>query len=266
MIKLNKLIITLGLLLILSYTSCHLLRKPSVSPEKQPDIEAFQNIRNTNVEFETFQARMSVNARMNTQSQSLSANVRLKKDSIIWISIAPFLGIELFRAVITPDSIKAINRIERTYFTEDSEVINNILNTSLNFEMIQAVLLGNDFSGFTHESIHSSIEEEQYQVFLKNRRPGAYQSNPFNHTIWFDPAIEKISRHLLEDIKENYTFDVKYADFRNIDLGIIPFEMSISALSNQGIINMDINYSRVHFNREVSFPFNVPKRYKKIHN
>ncbi len=40
----------------------------------------------------------------------------LQKDKIIWISInATLLGIEAFRAVITPDSVKVLNKLDKVY-------------------------------------------------------------------------------------------------------------------------------------------------------
>ena len=54
---------------------------------------------------------------INTDGKTeFSASVRIKKDSAIWISISPALGIEIVRVLITKDSIKIIDRFNKKYY------------------------------------------------------------------------------------------------------------------------------------------------------
>ena len=47
------------------------------------------------------------------QEINFSTNIRIRKDSIIWMSIRAPIGIELFRALLTPDSIFFMNIITK---------------------------------------------------------------------------------------------------------------------------------------------------------
>jgi hypothetical protein len=40
-----------------------------------------------------------------TESSGFKATIRMRKDSLIWVSITPALGIEMIRVMITPDSL-----------------------------------------------------------------------------------------------------------------------------------------------------------------
>ncbi len=118
-----------------------------------------------------FGAKISVDSDINNQTNSFSANLRIKKDSAIWISISPALGIEVARVLITPDSLKFINRINGTYFKGDFKYLNELLQIEVNFKMIQAILLGNVY---LHYSIEQYIRDRENTEFvlstLKKRR------------------------------------------------------------------------------------------------
>ena len=44
-----------------------------------------------------------------------NAFVRLRKDSLLWVSINVALGIEAFRLLITPDSVKVLNKLDKVF-------------------------------------------------------------------------------------------------------------------------------------------------------
>ena len=54
----------------------------------------------------------------NNETSSFDVNLRMKKDSAIWISITPLLGIEVARVLVTPDSMRILDRIGKTYLSD----------------------------------------------------------------------------------------------------------------------------------------------------
>ncbi len=46
----------------------------------------------------------------------------MEKDKAIFLSVAPFLGIEVARVLITPDTVKFINRLQSRFFVGDIEI------------------------------------------------------------------------------------------------------------------------------------------------
>ena len=48
-------------------------------------------------------------------SNKLKLNIKIKKDSAIFVSIANILGVEITRALLTKDTIKLIDRINKNY-------------------------------------------------------------------------------------------------------------------------------------------------------
>jgi hypothetical protein len=131
--------ITLLVIIIAIMGSCRTTR--DVTPVSEHLRRSPQSLvaamHNNHANFEHFSTRFSGSALIDNQNYNVSGNIRIHKDQAILISIAPVLGIEVARALITPDSVKFVNRLEGTYFAGDMSFINNMLNTDLDFYMLQ---------------------------------------------------------------------------------------------------------------------------------
>jgi predicted transcriptional regulator len=73
------------------------------------------------------------------ETKSVKGKIFVKRDEYIFVNIN-FLGIELGRAEITPDSIKFINRIEKTFYFGNIETLNAIYKIDLSYSQIEALI------------------------------------------------------------------------------------------------------------------------------
>lgn len=76
---------------------------------------------------------------------SVNANLRIRRGEIIRISVAPFLGIEVARIDITPKHILAVDRMNKRYVEVGFSEISGMLNTELDFNIIQSLMLNEIF-------------------------------------------------------------------------------------------------------------------------
>ncbi len=212
-----------------------------------------------------FGAKVSVDSDINNQTNSFSANLRIKKDSAIWISISPALGIEVARAFITPDSLKFINRINGTYFKGDYKYLNDLLQIEVNFKMIQAILLGNIY---LHYSIEQYIRDRENSELvlstLKKRRIrrdiDVEIPQILTQEIWFSSFQNKIVRMEMQDYRPVRKFTVNYLQFEKVDDLSMPYKLIITAQADKHV-KIDLEYSRMTINKELNLPFNIPENY-----
>src|SRR6056297_340448 len=59
----------------------------------------------------SFSAKVSAEVKLPDQSNSFRATLRIRRDSAIWASISPALGIEVFRLLCTQDSVLYIDKM-----------------------------------------------------------------------------------------------------------------------------------------------------------
>ena len=212
-----------------------------------------------------FGAKASVNSDINNQTNSFSANLRIKKDSAIWISISPALGIEVARALITPDSLKFINRINGTFFRGDYKYLNELFQIEVNFKMIQAILLGN---AYLHYAVEQYIRDRENTDLvlstLKKRRIRREVDleipQILTQEIWFSSLHNKIVRMEMQDYRPVRKFTVNYLMFEKVDEMTLPNKFIITAQADKQV-KIDLEYSRMTINKELNLPFNIPEDY-----
>ena len=95
----------------------------------------------TNTAFLFLNAKGKAQINMKGNKQGANLALRLRRDSIIWVS-ASLVGIEGVRAVLTRDSVRVLNRLEKTYFSGGYDYLSKLLNVPVSFVQMQALLLG----------------------------------------------------------------------------------------------------------------------------
>jgi len=232
----------------------------------------FEKLKQSEIHFSNLSAKFSAEYTVDKKKTSLSGQLRIKHDSIIWISISPLLGIEMARVELTNDSAKYINRIESRYFVRDFAYINDLLNNTLDFDMVQAFLLGNDFSFYENGKFRASIDNSNYKLttaerhklkkYLRNNE--AVGNIPLQH-IWLDPSNFKITLVLVKELEnDNRKFEANYAGFQQISGQLFPTELSFFIETGNKKVTIKLSYSRIVIDQQQSFPFRIPENYKPI--
>ena len=74
----------------------------------------------------------------------LSGQLRIRKDSLVWLSITATMGMEVLRAKVSNDSVWIVNRLEKTYLTEPLDTVSAQLGMPLSLPLVQTLLLDNN--------------------------------------------------------------------------------------------------------------------------
>ena len=120
------------LVLLLVATSCS-VRKKMVKPEHPQS-------------FEWLTAKMDIEAESNgTVYNDLTGQLRMRKDSIVWLSVTASMGMEVIRAKISADSVWILNRMEKTYLAGPVDSLELLYGGELAYRLqfVQYILLGN---------------------------------------------------------------------------------------------------------------------------
>jgi hypothetical protein len=218
----------------------------------------------------TMSARASVSTDIGGASTSFNINVRMKNDSIIWISISPLLGIEVARVVATRDSIKFLDRLNKQYSATDYRYINETLDLNVDYDIMQGVLTGNIFS-YKKNKFNSVYIDDKFYILSTLSKKKIIRtleeddpSKPIIQDMWVDDTTYRITKLSIEDKRVSKKMTTDYSDFRGTDGGLFPYKSStkISASKN---INIDLEFTKLSLNRELSYPFSVPDTYEQIY-
>ena len=95
--------------------------------------------------FEWLIANMDIQAEENDMTYNdLSGQLRMRKDSIVWLSVTATMGVEVMRAKVSNDSIWVLNRLEKNYLAEPLDTVSAQLGMPLSLPLVQTLLLDNN--------------------------------------------------------------------------------------------------------------------------
>lgn len=239
--------------LIFLFSAC---KRNAISHTSAP--EKLNKVNVVNLDFTTFSAKGRMQFENNGEQLNTGLTIRMKKDSVIWISIIPALGIEVARVRITPDSVAMINRLERTYFADNVQSLKSRFNIDLTFNMVQALLVGNYVPG--QDGNEKVMAAEPVQHTRQNL--GAAVLDQFISTESY-----KLKKLQISDPESPNAITVDYSDFEN--LGTKPLAKSILVVANTVKDNQtkkmiaSININKVEVDtKDLAFPFAIPAGYR----
>jgi len=257
------------LFLLIILASCSSQRKIIKAPIKEEGAEfLFKKLKEHELQYNWFTAKFSAEYKNKGQTNSFNGQIRIRKDSVIWLSFSPALGIEVFRMMLTQDSVKFINRMNNTFFAGDYNYVNRYLNTNIDFDLLQSFLTGNDLSFYENGKFRAVIDNGIYKLatadrmklkkFVRNKQENL---RVLIQNIWIDPENFKITHANVKEIREpNTQLESKYSAFEKIGEQLFPKEMSFD-ISADNNLSVTVSFSKIAINTSQAFPFKIPQSY-----
>lgn len=239
------------MVMLIAFSACS--KKLSVISSDR-DLENFST---DEFKFEYLQSKLKVRFQSPDQNISSSANLRIKADSAIWISLAPALGIELARGIITQDTIIFIDRFNKDVYAYNFKQLSQMLNFPVTFDILQAMLVGNMPLPLKRGD---GVDKDRGKFLLSQQR------GSINLTSEVDNDSRKLESIKMLEMPSANQMNITYDQFSRIDDEVFPFLGLISIIykTSQGDeeTSIRIEHSKVErFSTPLSFPFSIPDKY-----
>ncbi|MBK8367731.1 MAG: DUF4292 domain-containing protein [Bacteroidetes bacterium] len=231
-----------------------------------------KHIKESELKYDWLYAKADVETLIDGEDHNLDVRIKARKDSAIWISIQAVGLIDIAKLLITRDSVKMVVYVKKQYFKGDFNYINQLLNADLDFDLIQAALIGNsaDFDD-DDTKMKPVIDRENCQYLLstvrkrKLRRINSGQDSLKRslQIMRLNPDNFKIINNDFEDVSTNRSFHAKYEKFLASDSVFAPHNVNIEIKAEKKI-DLKINYVRIEINQPQKLTLNIPKSYEPI--
>jgi hypothetical protein len=216
-----------------------------------------------------FSSRFSAEIIRNRERMSFNGQIRMKKDSIIWLSLSPALGIEMGRLIVTSDSVKWMNRLESNYLLAETVHLTESIHPLLEFDLLQSLILGNDLTLYDNSQFRGSIDSREYKLTVTQRRSlkkqikedESIETIPMQN-IWLDPETFRLTKVAIRDLTDkDARIDVDYQRFTNVNGFLFATRQlyDIHGLDNK--LSFNISSTRTDTPESLSFPFTIPEKY-----
>jgi Domain of unknown function (DUF4292) len=296
-----RLISGLGILILsLVFTSCKSKKNITETEPLRERSAAFLLKRYERNEFQYDWVGMKISAEVLTlgETQSFKANIRMKKDSVIWISISPALGIEVLRVLITPDSVKYVSKIpeNKHYYLGGFNVISEISKMDIDFATFQDILLGNAVGLEKDEGkFRSEVDENKYLLISKYKRKvkkavgmddkdlepddtivvnmndkrvqkavkKSDESDLIISRYWLEPDNFHLVRSLFYDILNMRNVDIEYSDFKLEGEQYYPANCRLNVKDARQTQEIRFEITKINTDKSYDFPFEIPEDFER---
>lgn len=242
--------------------------------------------------------KISVDVESPEGNQSFKATVRMAKDSAIWMSISPALGVEVARVLLSPDSVQFFSKIpgNKFFYTGNYDALSEWADNPLEFVDVQAILGGkpmgldaengkyiartdvqryalvgrykrqvkrvigiNDNALTPQDSLNIQMPTRRYER-LRNR---ADDEDLLIQRHWFDGITFDPLQDQFNDLYHQRSLTLNRSEFEESDNGRFPRAFQVLIRTMDGDLKMEWDISRIRFGRPYDFPFTIPENYEQ---
>lgn len=204
----------------------------------------------------TINAKLKVDYKDAKEDVSFSVKMKIIKDEVIWLKGTKL--ITLFKAKITPDTVRFYSPYKKTYFESDFSMLKKFLGTDITFVQLQNLLLGEALLDINHKKYDSDISDLAYRLSPKE------PSILFDILYWIHPQSFKLIKQSVRSSAADKRLDINYPSYKRTQGVIFPEQLHIHAKNGTQSTHIDIEIKSVTFDSELTMPFNLPQGYKEI--
>lgn len=238
-----------------------LVLSPKDSAASKPTEPEEPKVNVSEVDFRYLTAKSKISFKSKDQNiEDANVNLRVKKDSIIWISIVAG-PIEVVRAIITRDSLQLIDRYHRDYYQYNFVELSQKFNFDLSFDLIQSVLVGNmpipQKAGqrFKREKDFFLLKQDEGKISVEN---------------YIGEQNLRLKKLMVTEQPTKNSLTLDYEDFTQLNSYLFPYtsliqldyESKQDKLRYQTVFR--IKHQKVELKDEpLTFPFSIPSKYQR---
>jgi hypothetical protein len=245
-----------GNLVTVVIDSSDYVKKDSLKIPTFDTLLARQIIANAQKKYTTFQSKAKLHFESEDQKQSFNANFRMLKGKVIWVSInAPIIG-EVARAIITPDSVKAMEKINKRKYLYSYKDIQKLINIEVDFNTLQEIIIGNAIATDGHISDIKELGPLS-TIFIV--------SPEYNNQLTFnkgDSTLKQMQMQTMRSSVSTSSLLIAMTQYDYFEGRHFPIGRTYHIQDVKGAVQLDMDINKYDFDKELDFPFSIPATYK----
>lgn len=235
-----------------------------VHPNEMPDSlvhlrNALAGMYSHYIHYTTFSAKVRVEYSNEQGSQPpVNATIRMKKDSIIWIDMTGPFDINLFQVLITPDSVRILDELDKTYKVRALNSLEELVQIPFDFKSLQDLVVGNPV--FFDSARIASYRQGNMSTYLLS------SGDLFKHLVSLSTGDYRVLHSKLDDADptRNRTADLTYDDYVGVGNNMLFSTSRSVSFSEKTKVDVELNFKQFNFDVPLNYPFRVPKKYRRV--
>jgi len=241
-----------------------------------------------------YSAKADVELSMPDEQRSFKAHLRSVQDSAVWASVVPLLGIEAARVLLTPDSLKIMDRINDQYFVGDTGSTRKRFGLVLELALLQRALCGEAIALDSAERYRVDREEGHYVLTSREKRrfiraaedisPSdtltrdrdmrerrlertlrkAEEREAIVHRYHLDPDSFRVARVQVVNLMNDKTAELRYEERGGPEVQHLPTRIRITLSEPGRVVSAFLSITRIDLEGPVQMSFRIPEKYEPM--
>jgi hypothetical protein len=209
-------------------------------------------IRSSQLSYSTFSGKAKTKLDINGSSNDVTLNIRIQSGKKIWVSVTAIAGIEVARALITPDSLLVINKLQGLYLRKPFAYIYSYTSHQINFDSLEALLVGNAIPQLLNGD--AKLEADSGRTVMS----GNLQELAYKLILGADL---KANHTELTDQYAGQSLTVDNNVFIPAANRIFPSQIDLASVMPKKRVKMSLHYIKADFDQPLEYPFSIPSDY-----
>jgi len=253
---LNKLLIVC-ICCSLAMFGCKAKKQTVVAPKPVttvPDksLSKLDAIRSSQLSYNTFSGKAKTKLDINGSSNDVTLNIRIQNGKKIWVSVTAIAGIEVARALITPDSLQVINKLQGLYMQKPFSYIYSYTSQQINFDSLEALLVGNAIPQLLNDD--AKLQADSGRTILS----GNLQELAYKLILGADL---KANHTELSDLVADQSLTADNSAFIAVANRVLPSQIDMLSVMPKKKVKMNLHYIKADFDQPLEYPFSIPSGY-----
>jgi len=245
--------------------------------------------------------KMNADVKVNGISEDFTINVRMSRDSAIWVSLTPALGVEVARLLLVPDSVHLISKVPQNKFVYEGDYsqLQELLGVPFDFYTFQELFCGEPLGlDPMNDKFISKVDRSDYVIIekfprkvkkllggLDERALAVFNPDSLGITLdgkrankfldktdseellikryWFDGVTFTPVKDVFNDLRTGLTIKVERSGDEGHEEGVFPNKTKLTAFGDGVDLEAILQIRRSRINKEYELPFDPPEEYER---
>lgn len=256
----NTIMTVCGAVVLISLQACHTTKKitkledkPVIATEGKLKPEDFLG---KNISWNTFTGKADTHFESKDKSNDFSCNLKMNKDKDIWASIVALGILEAARVKITPETLQAINKINKSAYALSYKEGQELIQTQVDFPVLQNLFIGNPLVAGVAVS---NFDVQDSTVAITQVK------DDFTQTLTYSKKNGTLQELQLNSTQKDFSCNIRYEKYGAITLQQ-PFAFNrYIVIKNKGEeIKLNMEFSKAELDLPVETTFTIPTSYEMM--
>ena len=258
-------LVAISVLILASCSSTKRLFKKEISIEGMSEREYMTRVIEVSSRPDALTAKMGLNLRLNNdKGKKVGGTLRIKRGEVIQLIVAPFLGIEVARAEITPEGILVLDRLNKRYVKVPFAQVSRWAHTDIDFYTLQALFLNELFMPGRKTVEASDLSKFAIQKEEKGVVMNLKKEKPFGFKFFTEAPQGWLKESAISLHGTPYELHWLYDEFRPLKEDYFPSSMKLMLNGLKNPVEVDFAFSRLAIEADWSTSTKIPSKYKEV--